>query len=499
MTFRAFLIVVALAVLTSIVAAEAAVIDAVVVERSTGLPIARARISVQPLQTGSSPLPYFFTDSTGHFHLSQPGAGAFYLRAEKRGYAPVYYGQRKWNGPGTPIVLDKDSHFTAELSLSRLGAITGEIVDENGIGLPDVQVYAYRVERPPRLAGQGVSNDRGVFRIAGLQPGKYRVRTGPKELEDETGLMPTFFGNTVVAESASTVEVRLDEETGNVSIRPVPGKLLHLSGRVNLAGVPMVILYSDDGRKVETVDGSGRFTFNELSPGKVELIAESGSAGRGLTAYTSLWLSGNLDGVTLEPAPMPAIQFGCEDLKGKALDSRQISLTVVRTSPPQEPRSQQLPCGGTAAVSVGTWQLSIATPTKYYAAEVLVQRKPVESDELQMLPGQHFDITLVASSLPAGFKGTLLGPSGQPAAGAMVFLHAVDQSVARRAFGSGTTRTDPSGGFVFEGLPPGRYKVAASYDVQIPDEVDWSDPSLLTVELEEGKELSQEIPLRERN
>ena len=114
-----------------------------------------------------------------------------------------------------------------------------------------------------------------------------------------------------------------------------------------------------------------------------------------------------------------------------------------------------------------------------------------------MLPGQNFDITLVVSTLPAAFKGTLLGPSGQPAVGAMVFLRAVDQNVARRAFGSGTTRTDSGGHFGFEGLPAGRYKVATSYDVQTADEMNWSDPSLVAVELEEGKELTRELRLQE--
>jgi protocatechuate 3,4-dioxygenase beta subunit len=147
-------------------------------------------------------------------------------------------------------------------------------------------------------------------------------------------------------------------------------------------------------------------------------------------------------------------------------------------------------------VSVGTWQLSIALPAKYSIADVLVGRKPIESNELEMLPGQHFDITLVASSQPAVLRGTALGSDGQPLAGAMVFLRAADRSVAGRFFGGGATRTGPSGGFAFKSLPPGLYKVATSFDVQNPDEVDWSDPSLLSIELEEGKEVRLDLKMR---
>jgi protocatechuate 3,4-dioxygenase beta subunit len=485
----------ALGALALAAVAGAAVVEGVVVERSTGRPVSRARISAQSLQAQSSARGFVFTDSAGHFHLPDLQAGTLLLSAEKRGYAPAYYGQKKWNGPGTPIVLEKDSRFAVELRLSRLGAISGEIVDENGMGIPDVQVYAYKDERPLRLAGQGVSDDRGVFRIAGLLPGRYRVRTGPRQLEDGTGVLPTYFANTLAAESANVVEVRLDEEAGNVSIRPIPGKLLRLSGRLNLAGAPAVTLYSDMGRRVATVDGSGRFTFDALSPGNVELVAESNVAGRSQSAYARLWLSGDLEGVTLDPAPSPAVQFRCEDREGKPLGSREASLMMVRTSPPDEARSQRLPCGEAAAVSVGTWRLSVSTPSQYFVADLLVQRQPVLSNELQMLPGQSFEITLVASPSPAALRGTVLGPGGQPAVGAMVFLRAVDEAVSRRVYGKDTARAGPGGSFAVEGLPPGRYRVAASFDVQTADEVDWANPSLASIELEEGKESNLDLRL----
>ena len=475
--------------------AAAAVIEGVVVEKSTGRPVARARVTLHPLQVSSSSSSPLFTDSAGRFSLPQQAGGAFLLSVEKRGYAPVYYGQQRWNGPGTPIVLEKDSRFTAEVSLSRLGAVGGEIVDENGIGLPDVPVFAYRDARPPRLAGQGTSDDRGVFRIAGLQPGKYRVRTGPKELDDGAGLLPTYFGNTATAENANMVEVRLDEDTGGISIRPVAGRLLRLSGRISSSGVPAVTLYSDSGRKVAPVDSSGRFAFGELSPGRVELLAESGRGERALTAYASLWLSADVDGFVLDPAPVPTVHFRCEEKQGTPLASKDIMLTVVRTSFPDEPRTQQVDCGKSAPTGVGSWRLVISTPPKYAVAEVLVGRRPAGSNEVQFLPGQQLEIALVATPMVSGFSGTLRGTGDQPAVGAMVFLHATEETLTRRVYQKGTARTDAGGNFAFEGLPPGRYKVAGSFDVQTADEVDWSDPSLPVVELEPGKEVTLDLRL----
>ena len=72
------------------------------------------------------------------------------------------------------------------------GALTGRVLDENGVGTPGVPVVAYRARLPLRTAGSSTSDDRGVFRIGGLEPGRYWVRSGAHTLEDRTGWLPTF-------------------------------------------------------------------------------------------------------------------------------------------------------------------------------------------------------------------------------------------------------------------------------------------------------------------
>jgi len=128
-------------------------------------------------------------------------------------------------------VVEKDSLFTAELRLSRFGAVSATVVDENGVGIPAVSVSAYKDGRPSRPAGQSSSDDRGVFRIAGLEPGAYRIRTNPKQPEDQSGLLPTYFGDSAGADGSIPVTVRLDDEAGGLMIRPAPGRLLRANGR----------------------------------------------------------------------------------------------------------------------------------------------------------------------------------------------------------------------------------------------------------------------------
>src|SRR5262249_28057122 len=135
-------------------------------------------------------------------------AGPYFVTASRRAFAPLQYGQKGWKSSGIPVAVGNAAETILKIPLPRYGAITGRIVDENDVGLPEQEVIAYRNTRPPVMVAKGVTDDRGVYRIFGLEPGAYLVRSATKMYEDG-GYLPTFYKDTQTPDSARPVEVVL--------------------------------------------------------------------------------------------------------------------------------------------------------------------------------------------------------------------------------------------------------------------------------------------------
>ena len=210
----------------------AGVIQGVALEWASGKPLSRTIIHLQPVPASGKQLKPLQARAgrSGQFQFLSVPDGLYLLETQREGFLPAAYGQRRPTSYGTPIAVSRDSALFAELRLHRMGAITGTVLDENSVGLPRVNVVAYRAQLPLRVAGRGVADDRGIYRISGLGLGKYWVRTMAHMLDDGTGLLPVFGPESREPRDAIVHEVRFDNDTTNANIRPEPGNLSSLSG-----------------------------------------------------------------------------------------------------------------------------------------------------------------------------------------------------------------------------------------------------------------------------
>jgi hypothetical protein len=150
----------------------------------SGQPVRRARVSLsggQDVGGGRSTT----TDDNGAFAFDGLPEGRFNLSASKAGYVNTTYGQRQPGRPGTPIMLGDGQRLQVQLQITRGGVITGTVLDEHAEALPGTPVRVLRYvlqsgQRTLQPAGNSSTDDRGVYRIYGLQPGEYLVYATPR-------------------------------------------------------------------------------------------------------------------------------------------------------------------------------------------------------------------------------------------------------------------------------------------------------------------------------
>ncbi|MBV8730366.1 MAG: carboxypeptidase regulatory-like domain-containing protein [Acidobacteriia bacterium] len=452
----------------------AAVIRGNVVENQTGKPLARAVVTLQPLQGTPSQTQALRTDSYGAFTFSSLGAGAYVARVSKTGFLPTEYGQKHWNSAGTPIALTADSSAVVTIRLSRYGAITGRVVDENDVGLGRHRVAAYRDSQPPLLVTGAISDDRGVYRLSGLEPGTYLVRTAAAQNEG-LDYLPTFSKETLRVEEAQMVAVALDEESPSVDVRPAPGKLFTLSGVVEagLPGAVTITLAGEMGR--QTMEGSGPevpFEFRALAPGPYELYAEMpGDARRNVLprgAYTPIILSRDTN-LRLPILPIRETQF---EFSPPLADPRAAQLWARRVDPAGPSAAAVLPLTESRAMLFpGRWEIHLLPPPGLYVSGFSslgseTNSHPEAWNEITIGP---FGLVKFSLSGGGGSIHGIVRTLGDALAGAPVHLEAYDPVSRRRVMDLQTTRTDLRGAYRFDGLAPGIYRVLATFEYQAPD------------------------------
>lgn len=145
-----------------------------------GRPVSRARVMI----TAGNDLPggrAMLTDASGVFDFTELPAGRYTVTASKAGYVSISYGQRRPLQAGTPLqVAEGQQVRNLDLRLPRGSAITGHVLDENGDPLPGstVRVLMYRYAQGNRQlvpAGTAQTDDRGEYRVWGLNPGDYYI------------------------------------------------------------------------------------------------------------------------------------------------------------------------------------------------------------------------------------------------------------------------------------------------------------------------------------
>jgi hypothetical protein len=474
---------------------HAAAIRGVVVEHSTGHPLARAVVVVQPIAGTNAAPQSVRTGVNGAFEIGPLAAGAYLVLASRRAFAPTQYGQKQWKSAGTPVVLEENAATFLTIRLQRFGAISGTVLDENDVGLQEHDVVAYRNTRPPVLAARGKTDDRGVYRMGGLEPGSYLVRTVGKRY-DEGDYLPTFSRETSRLDEARPIDVQLDQESIEAHVRPFAGRLFTLAGRALTSPQAQVslTLVSDLGTENVVSDSQGNFKFPPTAPGMYELYATAQTSRRynGLVssvsaAYQLVSLERNTPDHRIALGAIPELQLAVVDTQGQPMDLRGVQILYRHKDLSGEGKTETLRAPeGRVTLPPGRYDFALAASPIYYTAGFTGpgsgrNGRPDGWNEV-VLSGPA-DLKFVLSPRPATVHGVARNAAHDPVPGVPVFLEAYDTDTRRRVADVRAIRTDTRGQYEFYGLAPGVYRLLSTFEFQMPDllQMDASNPRLIRI------------------
>ena len=481
-----------MAVLT---AAKGGVVQGVVIEQASGRPMERTRVRLQPVPNAASDARLLMAraGSSGHFLFPAVPDGLYLLTAVREHYFPASYGQRLPNGQGIPIQVTADSDLFTELRMRRMGAITGRILDPNGVGLPGVHVIAYRARLPLRVARDAVSDDRGIYRIHGLDPGKYWIRSAAQTLDDGSGLLPTFSPETRESREARAYPAAVDTETPDADLHPMPGRLFHLGGYLQCEpmGAPVaVFLASETGRRGITAYCAGRYLFENLAPAAYEIFAEK--EGGGDAGFLEMFVDRDSETGTIQLGPQPVVSIVVEGSAGAAITRPSFLLTgrrqdLTESGPEREIKMPQ------STLAPGYWEIGARTGPGEYIESITnlfggprrTWRAERSADWFEVFvdarPQSRFKVIV------SGKAGSIAGnvqSDGKAVPGIPVFVWPVAEQARRSLRGPLLALSDVNGRFQFGSLPPGDYRMMATFDLSEVDEESMEVARAVTVHVE---------------
>jgi hypothetical protein len=362
---------------------------------------------------------------------------------------------------------------------------------------------AYRNTRPPQLVTRAKTDDRGIFRLGGLLPGSYLVRSVGKQYEDEP-YVPTFHHEAAEVEQANVSEVRIDEETKNVNLRPRKGSLVTISGSVLVPepGVEVTLtLVNDMGRHVQKVFEG--FRFVNMPPGPYEIYATAPSnmtEGLLYGAFQRLAADkpNNQARVQLSTMRDVRLQFGGS--KGQAVDATRVQPLARRIdlAGTDEPIAIKL-TGNTASLAPGRWEFTIApNPTSYldgFAGSSYNPNSGRPGGWNETTVGNYSILRFTISNTPAAIRGIVTTAGRELVVGAPVFLEGWDPEKQKRVFDLRETRTDTRGNYQFTGLAPGNYRLLSTYEHRMPDSATMENAGARGLRVEEGRDYQFDLSL----
>jgi hypothetical protein len=450
-------------------AADPAVVDGVVRNSATGLPVDHAIVRMVPLSMGGAAY-IGASNAEGAFHFENVAPGDYAISMERGGFATGDTGQ---------IHVDSGQKVRdVTISATPLAVVTGRVVDSDGEPVPGSYVGALAAEwqRGKRVydrAGNAETDEAGEFRIAGLAAGRYRfyaagsrqfaISEGPGQPESRLGW----------TEGATTFELTPGQTLDRVELKLPMLPSFHLRGKVESGTdsggfMPRSIIaeWTDNGRVTSWFAVMGRirvdgtFDLGGVLPGVYTILAgrfpapETEPLGVTVTSH-------DVNGILLpkrQPATVNVRVAYRADPEQKHGDATILLHRIGDESMmafPTAPRMRRRPDGGVfETVRAGRYEPVYVASGGWHVDSMTYGGRPLVDGAIDVAPGADGQLDVLLAPGSASIAGKV--KDGEAKTIVVVAENAPPGNVAVHRTG-----VDGQGRFSFRNLAPGKYAVFA--------------------------------------
>ncbi len=510
----------------------------------TGRPIVRARVSISAAELPGGRVGQTADDGT--FSFGELPAGRYTVAASRTGYVGLSYGQRRPLQSGTPLQLTESASLRGiELRLPKGSVVTGRVFDELGDPMPGVvaRVMRYQYAQGARQlvpAGTAQSDDRGEYRIWGLNPGEYFVSAVAPNLPDSGGrglppaaalgrggvigaggvpgrgrgalafeasapdiepvaYAPTYYPGVPSVNEARAITVGLGGESAGIDFNVLLVRTSRIAGRVTDAdgfpawsGTIALIAEGAAGGRAPGQDYRGRinwdgaFAVSAVPPGRYVLRASSGRDDIPRFAAQPLTVAGDMSDVAVVLSPgvtvtgTVTLEAAVSAVLPNANEFRvaMASTDVDSFGGNSNTRVDREGRFTLENVPAGTHWIRGQAPRGWTLKSATMAGRDVIDAPLELRSGEPMTgLRLVFSDKLSEISGNVTNAQGAPVTEYTVVAFPEEAALWRpQSRHIMTARPDQTGRFQLRGLPAGDYYLAA-VDPAEPGE--WFDPAFL--------------------
>jgi protocatechuate 3,4-dioxygenase beta subunit len=450
------------------------------------------------------------TDQDGFYRIANVAPGNYEISPSAPAFVPS-----DWKEPKSKSVLvgEDENVENIDFALVHGGVITGKVTDADGRPVIQQPVNIFRVEafdqksQQDRVfaSGGGQTDDRGIYRVFGLMPGRYKVGAGRSDNVFIPGSIRTSYKQVFhpdVSDQAKAIVIEVGEGTEAKDVDITLGRTLQtfaVAGRVvdGEKGLPVPNLRLGFQRIVNqryefagivaTTNSQGDFVAEGLVPGKYEfyLFPNQNGGMRVETGHGLDIIDQDVNGVTVKLVPGTSLSgVVVIESENKAvlakLSELQMMAFTVNTKPNNgalnsSARSPIGPDGSfkLTGLSGGNMRMGMSTIANGYPPKGLsIARIERDGEEMSWLQGidmkdgeQLTGLRVVLKYGDATLRGVVNVENGELPPGSRIYVRLTKPGEKLSNFRS--AQVDARGHFLIEGLPAGTYEVYASVFVAV--------------------------------